>query len=380
MKIVRADVQSTKIPTVRKHQMAIGTTSFQENVVVRLYGENGEVGLGEAPHMVGHSQLGETPDTVRVLLRTRLLPAIAGMDTFGLEALSAAMNARVPGNDRAKGAVMMAAYDLAATTLGIPVNGLLGGVVRTTVPLSWSLPIVELDVAMAEAHRMVDRGWRILKIKAGRREPHDDIELASRLRSEFGDALRIRIDANQAYDVKTALAVLRGLEPHGIDFLEQPVHRNDVEGMRFLTREAGTTIPIMADEGAKTLTDVARICRTGAADALSIYIIGPGGIDRSTKMAALAEAFGLRGYVGGALESGIGAAAGLHLAASSPAIDLGCEMNGQFLLEADLALAPPAMVEDCLVVPDGPGLGVELDESVAEKYRVGDVETFDLTG
>lgn len=376
MKIVRADLQSTKVATRRVHRMAIGTTTHQENVVVRLYTDDGQVGEGEAPHMVGHSQLGETPDTVRVVLARRLLPAIGGLDPLGLDTVSAVLDRAVPGNGRAKGAVMMAVYDLAGRILGVPVSVLLGGRYRERIPLSWSLPIVDDDVALAEAHEMVGRGWRILKVKAGRRRPREDVRLVDRLRQEFGDTVAIRADANQAYDVKTALRVLRALEPYEIDFFEQPVHRDNLDGMRYLTRDAGVAIPVMADESAKSPTDLMAIGRLGAADAVSIYIVGPGGPGRSRQMAVLAEGFGMRGYVGGALESGLGTAAGLHLAAACPAIDLGCEMVGPYLLETDLAEEPPVMVDGALLVPSGPGLGVRLDDGKLAKARIGDVQTF----
>lgn len=86
----------------------------------------------------------------------------------------------------------------------------------------------------------------------------------------------------------------------------------------------------------------------------------------------------MRAYVGGALESVIGASAGLHLAASSPSIDLGCEMGGQYLLREDIGVAPIEMKDGAFVVPDGPGLGVELDEGRVAKYREGDVERITL--
>jgi L-alanine-DL-glutamate epimerase-like enolase superfamily enzyme len=146
--------------------------------------------------------------------------------------------------------------------------------------------------------------------------------------------------------------------------------------MALITRESG--IPIMADESAKSMEAVAEICRTSAADAISIYIIGPGGIQNSKKMAALCQAFRLRGYVGGALESVIGASAGLHLAASSPAIDLGCEVSGQYLLKDDIGAKPLEMRDGALVVPEGPGLGCEIDEDKLAHYREGEVERIEL--
>lgn len=378
MKIDRVEIQTTKIPTFRPHQMAIGTTTHQENVVVRIYGDDGVDGVGESPFMVGHSQAGETPDTARVVMTTRLIPALEGVDPFDLDAIFLKLERAVPGNLRAKGAVMMALHDLVGKSLGVPLYTLLGGKVRDRIPLSWSLPIVDLKTALEEAKDRVSKGWRILKVKAGRGEPKDDVELVAALRGEFGDDLSIRADANQAYDVKTAVRVIRSLEPYNITFFEQPVHRTDFEGLRYLARDAGLTMPIMADEAAHALSDFARICRMQAADMVSIYIIGPGGPSRSRAMAIMAEHFRIRGYVGGALETGVGTAAGLHLAASSAAIDLGCEMVGPFMLESDIVTEPPVMEDGALMVPTGPGLGVELDESALAKYRIGDVGVIDF--
>ncbi len=374
MKIIAAEVQSTKIPVVRLHQMAIGTTYHQENVIVKLISDEGLIGIGEAPHMVGHSQLGETPDTVRVVLRTRLIPAIIGQDPFNQEALTTLLDRTVPGNQRAKGALIMAVYDLAGQALETPVYNLLGGLVRERVPLSWSLPIVEVKEVVEEGLQMVERGWHILKVKVGRSDPAMDVEVVRTLRDAVGDDISIRVDANQAYDVKTAHWVLNQMLPYKLDFFEQPVHRDNFEGMVEVTRQS--PIMTMADESAKSPEALAAIARHRAADSVSIYIIGPGGFVKSKKMAAIAEAFRMPAYVGGALEGIVGAAAGLHFAASSPAVSLGCEVSGQFLMADDLGKQALEMEDGALVVPTGPGLGVELDEKKLDAYRIGDVESF----
>lgn len=376
MRIVAAEVQSTRIPVRRLHQMAIGTTAFQENVIVTLIGEDGTVGYGEAPHMVGHSQRGETPATVRVVLRHKLMPATLGSDAMDRERLATVLARAVPGNLRAKGAIVMAAYDLAARELGTPVYNLLGGPVRDRVPLSWSLPIVDETVVVEEAREMVDRGWRILKVKIGRPDPLEDAAVVRAVRRAVGDEIEIRADANQAYDASTAVRVIRRMEEAEPGFVEQPVHRDDIEGMAEVRARVG--VPIMADEGAETPADVIALAKHRAADSVSIYIIGPGGIHSSRLMAQIAETCRMRAYVGGALEGPIGAAAGLHLAASSPAIDLGCEVGGQFLLTDSVAVEPIAMEDGALCVPTGPGLGIELDGDKLAEYREGDVERFDV--
>ncbi len=376
-RIVRVEVRSTRIPVTRPHQMAIGTTTSQENVVVKLVAEDGTVGYGEAPHMVGHSQRGETPQTVRVVLRHKLIPAVLGLDAMSQEGLSQALARAVPGNLRAKGSLIMAAYDLAGRTLQTPVYNLLGGLVRDRVPLSWSLPIVDRKTVVEEGVKMVERGWRILKVKIGRPDPLKDAAVVVALREEVGDGIEIRADANQAYDVTTAVQVIRRMEEANVGFVEQPVHRDDLEGMAEV--RARVSVPIMADEGAETPEDVVAIWRARAADSVSIYVVGPGGLDRSKRMATIAEACRLRGYVGGALESVIGASAGLHLAASSPAIDLGCEMSGRYLLSDDFSAEPIPMADGALVVPREPGLGITVDEEKLEHYREGDVEHFEAS-
>jgi L-alanine-DL-glutamate epimerase-like enolase superfamily enzyme len=371
-RIAAVTVESTRIATVRDHQMAIGTTRFQENVLVRVFTEDGTVGFGEAPHMVGHSQAGETPGTVRVVLRDKLVPAALGLNAFDHEALSAALDRAVPGNLRAKGALAMAAYDLAGKLLGAPVHDLLGGRCRASIPLSWSLPIVALEDVVREAEVMVERGWRILKIKAGRPDPMDDVRVVAAVRAAVGDGIRLRADANQAYSVKDARRVIAGMAEHGLEFMEQPTATHDLAGLAEVARSA--PVPVMADETADTPEAVAAIGAARAADSVSIYVIGPGSLGRSKKMADIAGAFGMRGYIGGALESIIGASAGLHVAAASPAVDLGCEMTGQYLLEQDIGTERLEMRDGDLVVPTGPGLGVELDEEVIERHRVGEVE------
>jgi muconate cycloisomerase len=376
-RIASVEVRSTRIPVTRPHQMAIGTTTVQENVVVKVVSEDGVVGYGEAPHMVGHSQRGETPHTVRVVLRHKLIPAALGLDALSAEALTLALARAVPGNLRAKGALIMAAYDLAGRTLGTPVYNLLGGLVRDRVPLSWSLPIVDEAAVLEEAGRMVERGWRILKVKIGRPDPLDDAAVVVALRKEVGDEIEIRADANQAYDVTTAVKVIRRMEEASPGFVEQPVHRDDLEGMAEV--RSRVSVPIMADEAAETPEDVVAISRARAADSVSIYVVGPGGLDRSKRMASIAEACRLRGYVGGALESVIGASAGLHLAASSPAINLGCEMSGQYLLSDDFSAEPLPMEDGALLVPREPGLGISVDEEKLEAYRDGDVERFEAS-
>ncbi|MDQ7849063.1 MAG: enolase C-terminal domain-like protein [Armatimonadota bacterium] len=368
MKIVHAAVMLTRVPVIRPHKMAIGTTLHQENVLLRLSTDDGLEGLGEAPHMVGVSLKGESPATVLEMLRQRLLPAVFGRSPLDVEAIQQAMDAAVPWNLRAKSAVNLAAFDLAGKALGVPVHALLGGMVRAAVPLSWSIPITDFEAGVREAQEVVARGWRIIKVKLGRPDPDKDVEMVRRIREAVGPEVRLRADANQAYSVKTAIRVARRLERYDVEFFEQPVAWWDLDGMAEVSR--ATELPIMADESATTVQDALEIARRRAAQILSIYVCSPGGILNSKKVATVAAAAGMAAYVGGALEGPVGAAAGLHFAASTPSVTYGCELGGQFLLQEDLAQTPLVFTAGALQVPTGPGLGVSLDWDRARRYTI----------
>ena len=372
MEIRHAEVILTKVPTVRAHKMSFATTIHQECVYIRIHTDEGFVGIGEAPHMAGYSSAGETQATVALQLRERLIPAILGKDPMQIEARQLDLERAVPWNPRAKSAINMALYDLVGKVLNTPVYNLLGGLVRDTVPLSWSIPIVDVEPAVTESEAMIKRGFKIIKLKTGHEDPQKDIERFQAIRDAVGNDVRMRADANQAWDVPTAIKVIRACEGHNIESMEQPVQMWDIDGLAEVRRATNTYI--MADESANSPRDVIRLADKRAVDLISIYINNPGGIINAKKMAIVAEPVGIGCYVGGALEGPIGARACLHFAGSTPNVSWGCEMGGQFLLEEDLGMEPIHFEDGALHVPHGPGLGGELDPDKVSKYQIDSFE------
>lgn len=215
---------------------------------------------------------------------------------------------------------------------------------------------------------MVARGWRILKIKIGREDPLADVEMVRRVREAVGPRISLRADANQAYDVKTAIRATRAMEAFDLTFMEQPVAWWDLDGLAEVS--TAVSVPVMADESCTTVRDAMAIAQRRAAQILSIYICSPGGLLNAKKIATVVEAAGLKAYVGGALEGPLGVAAALHFAASTPVITYGCEQSGQFLLVDDVARSPIPFRDGALLVPQLPGLGVELNESKVDHYTI----------
>ncbi len=303
---------------------------------------------------------------------------MTGADPLNLADLHRLMDAAIRGYPYAKAALDMAVYDLAGRALGVPAHTLLGGRVRDRIPITHSIGLMAIEEALPEVAQVVREGIRTLKIKVGV-EPARDIEMVRRVREAAGPEVALCVDANQGYaSPREAIRTLRAMEPYRILYAEQPV-----EGIaRMAEVAAALDTPVMADESAWTAQDVLEIVERRAADIISIYTTKPGGLYRAFQVAAVAEAAGLPCNVNGSAETGVGNAANLQLAAAAPAVTLSCvipvstpaehqrgQMAGIYYRD-DLIAQPLHFADGCVAVPDGPGMGVPVDEAKIAKYRV----------
>jgi L-alanine-DL-glutamate epimerase-like enolase superfamily enzyme len=352
--------------------------------VLRLDLECGIVGWGEA-QVIGTwggdhgARYGETPRMTATALREILLPAIAGANVTEIELLHARMNRVLRGYPYAKAAIDVAAHDAIGRIFSVPVYQLLGGKVRDRVAIAHSIGIMDADAAAREAAEVIAEGIATIKVKIGV-EPDRDLKVVAAVRQAIGSAGQIRVDANQGYRTwREAVQVLAAMERYDIVYAEQPV-----EGLRAMAQvSARLNFPVMADESAWTAEDVLEIVRLDAAQMLSVYYTKPGGLSRAKRLLAVAGAASLPCDINGSAEMGIGVAADLHLAASSPEIMLPgtipvtstaervvTKVAGHKYLD-DLIKTPFGYDKGCLHVPDGPGLGIEVDEGKIAKYRIG---------
>jgi L-alanine-DL-glutamate epimerase-like enolase superfamily enzyme len=346
---------------------AHGDHHTSDYVIVRIYTDDGIVGLGEAT--VSALWSGETSKSCVATLADLIGPALMGTDPTQISALRKLMDFLIKLNPFTKAAVEMALWDIAGKARGVPVYQLLGGKFWDIIPTKMMIGAFDLPRVRSLAEQFLGWGVRCLKVKVGL-DLAGDLARVKAVRDVAGPDIPITIDANCGWNVTTARLALERLRPFNILVAEQPIAPGDTEAMASL-RPAG--IPIMVDESVFTIADAWNVLRAHAADVVSIYPGKNGGIAAAIEIAHVAQAAGVPCHVGSNLELGIGSAAMLHLACAVLNIDsetYPADILGPHYHEADLLSQPLALDPHGAKVPDGPGLGVSLDEVQLSRFRV----------
>ena len=357
--IERVEAKVVEIRLKKRWKISLYEADVRRHAIVRIVTASGVEGWGEASPSPAF--MGESADTVKTVVERHLAPVLVGADPISIGAIHARMDAAIHGNEAAKSAVDMAVYDVIGKTLGVRVCDLLGGRVRERVPLSWVVGIQGDDDALEEAVRFADMGFKVIKVKVGS-EPDRDVRVVKEIWDAVGGRARLRLDANQGYDVPTAIQAMRKIEEIcPVECLEQPIPRWNIEGLREVKRAIRT--PIMVDEAIFGVHDAFKVAAAGAADIVNIKIGKVGGLYPALKVAAIAEAAGMKCAVGSNLELGIGSAAAIHFAASVPVVKIAGDLAiGPFLHERDLI--EPGLTELIsngeALPPTGNGLGVSV--------------------
>ena len=353
-------------------------------VILRLTTEDGLAGLGEAPAILSwggeHGRyFGEDPHIVRYLVGEVIAPLLRGADPREMKPLLAELDVRVRGYPYTKSMIECALLDILARSAGVPLHRFLGGAARTEIPICHSVGLAAPEDAARESEAAAADGIGWLQIKVAG-DVRRDVEVVGAVRRAVGDEVRIYPDVNRGYrETKAAIGAIRAMRDEaGIVAVEQPV-----EGLAAMRQVVeGVDLPVIVDEGCWSPQDAIEVVKAGAADLLSIYYTKAAGLGRAMEIGAIARAAGLPSNVNGSLEAGVGNAANLHLAAALegatwPAVITvntlaGREqtrVGGVFYLD-DVITEPFAYRDGRLAVPDGPGLGVELDPDKIAKYRV----------
>lgn len=374
MKITRIDTRIVEIPVKTPYVFSHGTLRAFSNVLVWIHTDEGISGIGESSFVPGGGVSEETPESTKPLIDAYLAPALIGTDPFDVESIHRKMDAVVPRNLVAKCGIDLALWDVMGKALGQPAYKLLGGTFESQILCTYTLSIDTPEKMAEQASVRKSQGYKTLVVKIGP-DPEADIQRLRLVREAVGDDVNLRLDANEAYWPDQAIGIIRRMENYRPEFVEEPVKRWDLDGMAKVARMVGT--PISSDESNTSLDSVLQIIRKGAAGIINIKISKNGGLYRSKKIAAVAEAAGVPCIVGGANTYEVGRQASRHFAVSTAQTQMGLGSEG-------CAPASQSKVDDVArtvltyddvtrghgfvgIIP-GPGLGVELDDEKIRRY------------
>jgi L-alanine-DL-glutamate epimerase-like enolase superfamily enzyme len=361
--ITTVDVEARTIPLAESFPTSYGDLPTDHCFVRVTDGET--VGYGEGAAL--RTFTGETAATMAVAARNHYAPAVVDEPPdAALRSLAAARD-RLPDHPGAAVAVEAAVLDLKARRRGVPLRDLLGPTRRTTVPTVYAVGGVPPDEAVDRVASGLEDGYTRFKLKANG-EPRPDAErindVIDRLAAHGDpDELSVRIDANTGWETaeRAARAVERIERPEYVEYLEQPVDADATADLRHLRRHGG--LPVFADESIHDLGDVrSLLAEPAAVSGVCLKLAKTGSLREWTTMAEVAADAGRPVTPISAFDTSLGAALTLHLCATVPRLSAGAEIIPDMVAE-ELATDPLDVAPE-IPVPDGPGVGVDLPDSL----------------
>lgn len=363
MKITAIQLYAVQLPLEVPFVVSYQSYKSMPSIIVKMETDEGITGYGEG--VADEHVTGETWEGTFHILKNTLGPALIGRNPLEIERIHDIMDGLIYGSPTAKAAIDIACYDIFGKKIQQPIYQLIGGRYHDEFPLTHVLSIAEPGKMADEAAAMVEKGYQSFKMKVGT-QVSEDVRRIIAVRERIGEEPAIRVDVNQGWvnsaATLTALEQLRGCQ---LDWLEQPVLADDIDGMADI--KAKTVVPLMIDEGLKGMKEMREIIRKRAADKVNIKLMKCGGIYPATKLAHMAEMAGLKCQVGSMVESSIASAAGFHVAFSKKVIT-SVELTGPLKFSkdvGDLAYDVPY-----IRLTEKPGLGIEINEKVLEELTV----------
>ena len=295
--------------------------------------------------------------------REALLAVLAGRNVFDIEEL---LTLEALAENSLRAGLEMACWDALARSLRRPLSHLWGGVYRRRIPLTVRLtpgyPAAVAQIARSSA----EKGF-YSQIITSSGDPWRDAETAAAVRENVGGRSEVRLDGQAFYDVSAARTLCEELEPAGLHMLIDPVNSDSLRSIAALRRQ--TSVPIALSRTVKSPADVFAAGRESLARAVILEPLTVGGLARTRQCVAVAESAGLSVALSCRASAGLSTAAILQLAAATPALANGNETSYPQLRD-DILAESLEIVEGMAVMPQGPGLGVEVDPAKLERYQI----------
>jgi len=363
VEVSRIDVYILEMRLLQPFTTSFGTVYERRVLITRITGEGGEEGWGESVAGQGPWYSYETVDIDYLVTRKYLAPLLVGNSLERPEDF-ASLAASVRGYPMAKAMLEEALIDLYARLNGISVAEYLGGR-KSEVKVGVSIGIKHsLEQLLDEVGRRLDEGYERIKIKI---KPGWDIAPVERIREEYGDIL-LQVDANAAYR-RADIHRLLELDKYRLLMVEQPFHYDDLILHGIAARKLST--PICLDESVKSVQDAILASRLGAAEIVNVKPGRVGGPIVGKRILDVAPLLGLGAWIGGMLETGIGRAFLVALAAH-PSVEYHSDISAsnryweRDIVEPEWRLNPGST----LSVPRKPGIGVDVDVDRIEREAV----------
>jgi muconate cycloisomerase len=364
LRLARVDACLVAVPLRQPMKMSGETITHAHNLLIRLEASDGTVGWGEASS--APTMTGDTPESL-LAAAAIIRAAVQGADLRFRPAITERIGRALYGNTGAKSAFELALLDLIGRVHGIAAAQLLGGCRRAAVEPMWLIgnATVAADVEDAAARRR--EGFRSFKLKIGSKTIADDIEAAHQVRGALGPEARLCADANGGLTLDAARRFVTEAAAADIQFLEQPLPPHAIDGMAAL--QALGIMPIGADEGIHSVEDVEASAARGAIAGLSLKLIKLGGASALLHTARRAHELGLSVNIAGKVaETSLASAATAQVACAVENVDWGISLSQVYLAD-DIVRQPLTMIDGAVALPDGPGLGVEVDEAAVRCFQ-----------
>lgn len=351
--IKEIQTQEAAVPLKRPFKTALRTVTTARTLIVKVITSDGKIGYGEAaPTPV---ITGDTLQSIKEAVENVIGPKIIGRQLVDSEDIKATIDQAMVHNSSPKAALNIAVNDLIAQSYGVPMYQLLGGH-SDKITTDYTVSVGTIEDMIAQAQDLIAKGFTTLKIKVGDDSEEADLDKIVAIRKAVGPAIKIRLDANQGWHPKQAVAVINRMQDLSlnIELVEQPVKADDFDGLAYVT--ANTTTMIMADESIFSVADAARIILMHGCDIINLKLMKAGGIDNAVKINTLAEAAGIPCMVGSMIESSVSVTAAAHLAASKRNIRY-VDLDASMMFSSNPVSGGIINQQNEITFPDQPGLG-----------------------
>ncbi len=363
MKITDVRTTIVSIPFKKPEIWSMGKRVGVSNIIIEVETDRGFVGLGESIGFPSCEVIQPIIDSWR--------DALVGEDPLRIESLMRRLETQGgwhhfdhTGNVALAG-VEIALWDLVGKAAGLPLYVLFGGLVQGTMPFMYFLPRGPIKEMSSQARTGVKAGWETIYIKVGV-DIQEEIEVVRAIRKAVGPTPKIRVDANEAWRRYEALRFIRAVEPFGIEFFEQPILKEDFDGLKWL--RSMTSVPIAANQSSWTEQDILKLIRQEATDIMLIDPYQLGGLGRYARVAWIAQVAGIAAVRHSWCELGIGTYAAMHVMAASANFPMANQAYPEYLSDDVCKGDLFRFRNGRLSIPHGPGIGVELDHRKLEKY------------